>query len=191
MSTLALALLIPCFVLTGDTLDIPPANGFEFEFVETRAPDTVYVVSCDEFLFSPFGVMKSKRDLRRSTLRDLTFNSIRRSQSDGTFEYEYLHSHTSRLILFFDTDTEGERSSYIMQGEIRDSTIRLAKHVRLGMTKQEFVDSFFLAFPLNELYRARVFVFDTCLGDVRHFYVFEQNKLVRILFDNPESIWGF
>jgi hypothetical protein len=189
-STIILALLIPV-IRTGDTLDIRPISGFEFDAAETRSPDTVHVVSCDDFLFSPFGHMKSARDLRRGILRNLKFHSTRKRQPNGIFEYQYLQSATSRLILYFNTDIEAQRSSYVMRGQIRDSTIQLAKHIRLGMTKQEFVNTFFLRFPLDQLDRARVFVFETCLDDVRHFYFFDHNRLNKILFDNPGSFWKF
>lgn len=191
MNTLSLMLVLPWLAAAGDTLDVPPLDGFDLYSIVALPPDTIYIVSCDDFLFSPFGEMTSKRDLKDSPLKGFKVRSVRTRQRNGIFEMQYLQFGSSELVFFFDENPEGQRGSYVMRGDIQDSSVLLGRHVRVGMAKRQFVDSFFASFPVSELARSRIFVLDTCLGDVRHVYTFESDRLVRIRFEQPDTYWKF
>ena len=175
----------------GDSLHVVANGGFEIESVDERSPDTLVVVTCSDYVYSPFGKLKSPSDLKTSVLKGFRVRKFRKNQGNGTFQYYDLTFRSSHLILFFDDDPEAGAESYVMKGEITDRGVRFATEVTIGMTREEFAEIFFASFPKDRLGLYKAIVFESCVTGTRHIYVFNHNTLQRVRLESVGSNWTF
>lgn len=166
--------------------EIFPESDFEFNSLEKVNNDTLNLVICSSFVFYPFGGIESKNDLKSSLLNRFTCEE--KIIPEGYY-VEILKFKSSKLVLFFDSDIEGARSSYIIQGEIFDNEIILDKNIRIGMSKKDFFSTFFKAFPQNLEQRFNFIGLIACVDGTNHNYTFENDILTEIKFECPDCTW--
>jgi hypothetical protein len=175
-------------VIEIDNFEVVPKRTFAFNSVLESYDDTLKLVTCGEYVFSPFGPLKNKSDLAKSNLKN--FNIVDRvDQMDiGEIEFQILKLKSSKLILFFDNDPEASRQSYIFKGEIYDQEVNLADEIKIGMTKQAFINTYFDQFPDQLLEKYEIIIFESCVNDITHTYSFNNDVLESITF-KTDSYW--
>jgi len=167
---------------------ITPKSTFELESGKENS-DTLLLLTCAGFVYSPFGEIKDKKSLLTSKLKN--FNIIDRitKQIDGESEIQILTLKSSRLILFFDNDPEAITHSYIFKGEIFDKEVNFTNGIKIGMTKERFIKTFFEYFPEELFVKYNCIAFQSCVDDVRHTYTFENGKLKSLRFNQYDTYW--
>ncbi len=160
---------------------ITPKPIFEFLYLVNSASDTLYLVTCGEYVYAPFGSIKNKTDLKTSLLKNFT---ITKSKLD-TFtnfvidtvgfkqwsESIELEMGPNKLKLFLDNDPEATRHSYISSGEIYDNRVSLFHPVKIGMNRQRFHKIFFDAFPKDLQNKFNIIVFESCVASIKHIFI--------------------
>jgi len=162
--------------------------SFEFNSLINATGDTLKLATCAEFAYSPFGLLKNKKDVQKSDLKNFKVSNKIQKLDGQNFEFQILTLKSSRLILFFDKDQE-TKGSYVFKGEIRDSQVNFTNGIKIGMTKEEFLLKFFDIFPASLVKRYNVIVFESCVNAITHVYSFENNKLISVKFI-PDSYWA-
>ncbi len=165
-----------------------PKPSFEFNFLNISSGDTLSIVTCSEYVYSPFGVIKDKSEFKSSLLKNFTVTNRIDSMDNGKFEFNILNLNTSKLIFFFENDPEASKHTDLFKGEIYDSEVRFVNGVKIGMSKEEFYKVFFDSFPNNLLDKYKCFVLESCVQDIKHTYSFKSNKLQAISFIT-DSYW--
>ncbi|MGV3540748.1 MAG: hypothetical protein ACO1OQ_13120 [Rufibacter sp.] len=165
-----------------------PKESFEFNTLGESKGDTITFVTCSDYVFSPFGEIKDKSQLKNSLLKNFSVTNRTDTMDIGAFEFQILNLKDSKLILFFDDDPEASRSSYIHKGEIMDGDANLADGVKIGMSKKDFIGTFFKDFPEDVLANYNHFVFESCVTDIWHTYTFNDGRLKSIKF-TTDSYW--
>ena len=179
--------------LNGDSVPIgafylKPQKSFEFNSLGDIQNDTFTVVSCSDYVFSPFGTLSNKSQIAGSLLKKFTIINRVDTIDNGVFEFQILKYDSSKLILFFDHDSFASRSSYVFDGDIKDSDLSLANGIRIGMSKVDFIKLFFEKFPNELLKKYDIIAFESCVQDIRHTYIFKNGKLETICF-RSHSYW--
>lgn len=167
-----------------------PKESFGFyanNATQASRQDTLFLVTCSEYVYSPFGPMETKLDLPKSRLRDFKVTDRTFKQRNGDFEMQILQFHSSRLILFFDT-TSRVQSTYVFQGEINDNEVTFAENIKIGMSKKAFIDTFFDHFPTDKLINYNTIILEPCVENTKHVYSFTDDKLKRVEFRSA-SFW--
>lgn len=166
-----------------------PKPTFEFNSILDDSGDTLKLVTCSDFVYFPFGEIKTKFDLQTSNLKNFKILDRVETINNEESEFQILTLNSSRLILYFDNDSEASKHSYIFKGEIRDINVYLNDGIMIGMTKEDFFSTFFKDFPkeLNKKYN--VIIFESCVQDITHTYTFNDNKLQSITFVT-ENNWN-
>ena len=93
-----------------------PKPSFELNSLQDSSGDTLKLVTCTEFVYFPFGNLKSKQDLTASILKKWKIIDKYEKMENGNFEFQFLTLNSNRLIFFFDNDTDAIKSSYIFKG---------------------------------------------------------------------------
>ncbi|CAN5524208.1 hypothetical protein BH10BAC4_BH10BAC4_19910 [soil metagenome] len=149
--------------------------------------DTLSLATCSEYVYSPFGRLNSKRDLGTSRLGNFLWTDRIEKMDNGEFEFQILKLNSNNLILFFDS-TSHVRSTYVFKGEINDSDVVFADNIKIGMTKDDFINAFFDDFPKDQLVRYNTIILEPCVEGTKHVYSFNGNKLSRVEFKS-NSYW--
>jgi hypothetical protein len=167
---------------------ITPKTSFDFNsFIDFKG-DTLGIATCAEYVYSPFGLINNKTELKSSKLSGFACIDKVEKMENGEFEFQKLSLGSNRIILFFDNDTEASKSSYIFKGEVFDNNVVLDNDVKIGMSKKEFIDKFFDYFPEKLTNRYQIIVFESCVQDIRHTYKFSNDRLESIKFDS-DTYW--
>jgi hypothetical protein len=159
-----------------------PNKAFEFNTLIGCAGDTLSLVSCSDFVFYPFGEVKSKKDIENGLLKSFSVSDKIDTMENGIYEFQILKHGKSRLILFLDDDEEATRHSYIFKGDIYESDINFKDSIKIGMSKRQFINTFFDYFPEELLDKYKFIVFESCVEDIRHTYTFNENELQSVNF---------
>jgi hypothetical protein len=167
---------------------ITPKTSFDFNSFIDFHGDTLGIVTCAEYAYSPFGLINNKTELKSSKLSGFACIDKVEKMENGEFEFQKLSLGPNRIILFFDNDPESSKSSYVLKGEIFDNKIVLDNNVKIGMTKKAFIDIFFDYFPDKLTNRYQTIVFESCVQAIRHTYMFNNDRLESIKFDS-DSYW--
>lgn len=171
---------------------ITPKDTLEFNSLGNINGDTLHLVVCAEYVYSPFGHLEDRTDLKASLLKNFiikvskldTFTNYMVSSSGYKQKYETLEMESghNKLNLAFDNDTEASKHSYILSGEINDNQVSLLDNIRIGLSIGEFYKAFFTYFPDQLVKRYKVIVFESCVQSITHVYTFENERLKKIIF---------
>jgi hypothetical protein len=157
-----------------------PKPSFDFNTLIENTKDTLRLVTCSKFVYSPFGALKSRNAIPKSSLSKFSIkDSIVKSESNGS-EYHFLKYKTSKLIMYFDND--GPTHSYIFKGLINNEGVDFENGIKIGMDKVDFLNHFFESFPKEIISKYNFIKFESCIQDIVHTYAFKQNKLVSVVF---------
>jgi hypothetical protein len=163
-----------------------PKKSFDFNTLGNSAEDTLKIVTCGDYVFSPFGDLTDKSQLKASLLNNFNVKNRVDTMDIGPYEFQILNLKNSRLILFF--NEEGSTHSYIIKGEVNDSEVNFEDGVKIGMSKEKFINTFFEEFPKELLSKYNYFVFESCVTNIWHTYAFKNNKLESVKF-KTDSYW--
>jgi hypothetical protein len=166
---------------------VTPKSTFDLSSL-SKSSDTLSIIICDEYVYSPFGLIKDKSDLQTSLLKNFSITNRVDSMDIGPIEFQILKLNSSRLILFFDHDPEAVKHSSIFKGEIKDSNVNFSNNTKIGMDKDNFYKIFFDNFPTVIQDKFKVVVFESCIQNIKHYYNFENNKLTSVKFVT-DSYW--
>jgi hypothetical protein len=163
-----------------------------FGFYESNAThasshDTLSLVTCSDYVYSPFGQLKNKLDIPKSGLKNFKITNRTEKMDNSNFEFQILRLNSSKLILFFDS-TSHVRSTYVFKGEIYDNDVVFADNIKLGMTKEDFINTFFVNFPKDQLPNYNTIILEPCVEDTKHVYSFKDGKLKSVEFKSI-SYW--
>ena len=172
---------------TGDFW-VMPKPTFELNSILDSSQDTLRLITCAEYVYSPFGKLDKKSDINKSLLNKFTIADKIDTMDNGVFEFQILKNKTSRLILFFDNDPEATKHSSIFKGVIIDKDVDLVNGIRIGMDKEHFIKTFFDYFPSQLLEKYNYIALESCVQDIRHTYRFKDDKLQSIDF-KTDSYW--
>jgi hypothetical protein len=171
-----------------DTYWATPKKSFDFNSLEKSSDDTLALVTCAEYVYSPFGVINNKHALKNSLLKNLAIVSRTDTMDVGPEEFQILKLKSSKLIFFFDNDTEASKHSSISKGEINDSEVKFDKGIRVGMKIGKFYETFFDYFPEELKTKYQVIVLISCVDDIKHIYTFKNGILNSVIFQN-DTYW--
>ena len=179
---------INAFILRGSVIK----PKLKFKLYKDNLPeisiDTIIFSPCLEYVFSPFGIIKTESNIKSSRLKKLSVLDRIDTMENGIFKFQILKYKNSKLILFFDNDPDGSRGSYIFKGTILDKEIELDFGIKIGMDKEKFINIFFDYFSPELLSKYNKIVFESCVYGLKHIYIFENNKLKFIEFKS-HSFW--
>lgn len=144
--------------------------------------DTFTIAIGLDYVYSPFGTLTDKSQISNSLLKNFFCTNRMDTMDVGVFEFQILHHDSSRLILFFDHDSFASRESYVFDGDIKDTDVNLAEEIRIGMSKKDFIKTFFDEFPDELLKKYDIIAFESGGYDIRHTYTFKDEKLETIYF---------
>jgi hypothetical protein len=168
---------------------VTPKPSFELNTIIDSSQDTLKLVSCAEYVYSPFGKLDKKSDIKNSLLNNFLVTNRLDTLENGVFEFQILKAKSSKLILFFDNDPEATKHSSIFKGEITDKDVHLLNDIKIGMDKKYFIMTFFDYFPVQLLSEFNYIVFESCVLDISHTYKFKADKLQSIDF-KTDSYWN-
>ncbi len=159
-----------------------PKPTFEYNMLLAYLGDTLSIVTCAEYVYSPFGRLNNKSEIKNSNLKN--FNISERVDKIDFDEavFQILTLEKSRLMLTFDNDPEASKHSYIFEGEINDSNINFIDDIKIGMSKEKFIKIFFDNFPNELMTKYKFIVFESCVQDIKHTYTFKADKLQSVNF---------
>jgi hypothetical protein len=167
---------------------VTPKQSFDFAAMLDSTVDTLIFVSCAEYIYSPFGQITNKSEIKTGLLKNFSVTDRVDSMDVGAIEFQILKHNSSQLIFFFDNDPETSKHSFIFQGDINDKDVTLVNGIKIGMSKARFVSTFFDTFPNELITRHDVIAFESCVDDIRHTYTFKDDKLISINF-KKHSYW--
>jgi len=165
-----------------DNYWVTPYKSFEFNSLLSFSNDTLDIVTCAEYVYSPFGLIANKSDINKSLLKNFKVINRVDKMDIGKVEFQLLTLNSSRLILYFDNDPNASKHSYIIKGEIKDPEVNFADSIKVGISIDNFYKAFFDNYPKELLTRFKVIVFESCVQDIKHVYTFENNKLTSVVF---------
>jgi hypothetical protein len=157
-----------------------PKKSFEFATMLNNTGDTLTFVTCAEYVYSPFGQIFNKSDIKSGMLKDFSMTSRIDTMDVGPIEFQILKHDSSRIIFYFDNDSESIKHSFIFQGDLVDSNLMLLDGIKIGMNKKNFIATFFDFFPNELIEKYNIIAFESCVNDIRHTYTFKDNKLKSI-----------
>ncbi|WP_207425725.1 hypothetical protein [Pedobacter sp. SYSU D00535] len=124
-------------------------------------------------------------------LKDFTITNFKRDTFTNTnispafFEWSEsmdLIQGGNKLNIFLDNDPEASTHGYLRGGQIVDTKVAFAKDIRIGMSAQDFYQSFFDYFPKELSSKYKVVWFESCALDVSHLYIFNKGLLSSVKF---------
>jgi hypothetical protein len=167
---------------------VTPKATFAFNsFIDFKG-DTLGIVTCAEYVYSPFGLIHNKAELKSSKLSNFHCVDKIEKMENGEFEFQKLSLDSNRIILFFDNDPESSKHSYVFKGEVFDNRVNFDNNVRISMTKKDFINTFFDYFPENLQKNYNTIVLKSCVDDITHIYDFKHDKLESVRFIS-DSYW--
>ncbi len=184
MKIITLVFLFTLNLSARDSLKVIPKESFEMNSIEVSSNDSLVICSCGDFVYYPFGRMDKALQLSSSVLNIFVIHPHLEEMDNGKFLFYTLKYKSSRLLLFFDNDTEACTSSYVLKGDIVDSSVVFSNNVRIGMSKAAFLLEFFKFFPKEKMNKYKTIIFETCVAGTRQIYSFKNNRLSRISIIN-------
>ncbi|MDN3581798.1 hypothetical protein [Mucilaginibacter flavus] len=163
-------------------------KSFDFNTLNKAGQDTLDIVICGEYAYSPFGIIKDKSAFSSSLLKNFTVTNRTDSMDVGPFEFQILKYGSSKLIFFFDKDPEASKHSDIFKGEIYDADVSFLNGVKIGMSLGDFYAVFFDQFPTALKDKYHVILITSCVDDIIQTYTFRRDKLNSVIFKN-DSYW--
>ncbi|OOQ60564.1 hypothetical protein [Mucilaginibacter pedocola] len=145
--------------------------------------DTLKFITCNDFVYNPFGKTTTRSDLRNTLLKKFTISDKVVESRFGSFKLNMLNYKSSKLAFFLDDDDTLTHSN-IAKGEIYDSEAELLNGIKVGMTDESFYKKFFKFFPDELRVKYKVVALNACVDDITHIYSFEYGKLKSIKFTN-------
>jgi hypothetical protein len=167
---------------------VSPKKSFEFNSLISSSNDTLSLVTCSEYVYSPFGQINNRNEINNGLLRNFSVTNKIETMNNNTFEFLILKHGASRLILFLDNDPESSKHSYIFQGDINDSDVNFIYGIKIGMSKELFITNFFDSFTNDLLVNYNIITFESCVQDIIHTYTFKADKLQSVNFKS-NSHW--
>lgn len=163
-------------------------NGFfrnakkEFKVTEVHLKeDTLVVISLSEFLFYPFGKYADVGNfIKRSHIE--WYRSVDRFWYNDTVDmsvYKFWRLDDSYLNFYISIDTE---LMELINGNITDKEVVLKNQCRVGMSKQNFFNLFFISPTPNMFNGIKYVKFISGLYYLEHVYEFDSDELKRIQF---------
>jgi amino acid transporter len=165
-----------------------PKQSFDFAAMQDSTGNTLTFVTCAEYVYSPFGQVTNKSEIKTGLLKNFSVTDRVDTMDIGAIEFQILKHNTSRLIFFFDNDPEASKHSFIFKGDINDNDVMLLDGIKIGMSKANFVATFFDTFPDELIAKYNIIAFESCIDDIRHTYTFKDDKLKSINF-KTHSYW--
>jgi hypothetical protein len=165
-----------------DGLWATPKPSIDFNSFADAGSDTLSFALCGEYVYSPFGPIKNKSAFGTSLLKNFTVANRTDKTETGPVDLQILKHASSKLIFFFNNDTEAETHSDIYKGEIYDSDIQFINGIRIGMRIDDFYKCFFNYFPDELKIKYKVIVLESCITGIKHIYVFDGGKLKSVRF---------
>ncbi|WP_205590815.1 hypothetical protein [Hymenobacter oligotrophus] len=165
---------------------LKPKKSFEFNDSAWVSADTLFLVTCAEFVYYPFGNIKDESMLGKSLLKGFKVNKqVTRLRDGEASTYHSLIKGKDRLLLFFAKDDSPDSywGSYIIKGELRDSTVALTNKVKVGMSANQFYSTFLTAIDAGLQQKIKFVVLEPCIDNPRHIYELSEGKLESIRFD--------
>ena len=153
---------------------------FDFNSLVKAENDTLYIVTCSDYVYFPFGNLTDKSRLEKLFKQFHTVEKLT-VEEKGVISYR-LKNKSSTLSLQFDNDSEESIHSYIVKGEIDDNNVRFVNKIQIGMSIRNFYDIFFDYIPIEFLKEFKVIIFESCVTDILHIYNFENANLVSVKF---------
>ena len=174
---------------------VTPKKTFNFNSLGKYSGDTLHLVTCAQYVYSPFGLLTDKSTLKTSLLKDFkiisckldTFTNIM-LPSDPSDDFKQwsesieLELGTNKLNLFLDNDPEASKHSYIRGGQIVDSKVVFSENIKIGMDIEDFLRKFFDHFPTELTKKYKVVEFEACVTDLTHVYTFDNGHLRIVKF---------
>jgi len=166
---------------------IVPKEVFQFVTLNKSDGDTLDIVSCSEYVYSPFGKINNEAELKSSVLKNF---SVVRHQQNETLNFYELKYGQSKLILHFDNDTEAAQTSYIINGGLYDGSIVSSNGIRVGMSSVDFYKTFFYSFSEKLQKKYKVVIIESCVIGLKHIYTFEGNRVTSVKFECVDCDWN-
>lgn len=160
---------------------ITPKKFFDYNTVVKLTGDTLDIVGCGEYIYSPFGAINKKSDLERSILKKFVIGT-RIDTSNQHYVYQVITHKSSKLKFFFYDEKETSKASFITEGEILDADVPFALDIAVEMKQKDFVHVFFDHFPEELVMKFKVIVFESCVESIKHIYTFENGELKSVRF---------
>jgi len=167
-----------------DSFWVTPKRLMKYGAIQESGADTLDLVMCGDYMFSPFGVIDIKSDLKTSKLFKFIITDTTAADGGGnSLKIQKLKFKSSKLILLFpDPGDNSDRSSHIVKGEIYDKDVQFINGVMIGMKIKDFYRKFFEHFPIELMNDYKVIVFDSCVEDLKHVYTFNNGELMSVKF---------
>lgn len=172
-----------------DTFWVTPKTSLQFNSLISSSNDTLDLVTCTEYVYSPFGILNDSSQLSKSLLKNFRIANITDSSVNNRLVLQSLKLKSSKLIVFFDHDPEASKESYIIKGEIYDRDVDFTKNIRIGMSENNFCGTFFKDFPSTLQKRYKVIVFQSCVEGIKHIYSFKDGELNSVKFECVKCSW--
>jgi hypothetical protein len=138
-------------------------------------------VTCNKYVYSPFGDIKSESDFKQSLLKRFVVEKRHEKHADELISLHYLHHGSSKLLFYFDSDDPATHS-LIYKGEIRDTDVIFDNGIKPGMIASSFYASFFKFFPKKLEDNFNVVVLESCVTGIEHTYTFKDKYLQSVKF---------
>ena len=174
---------------------LTPKKSFDFNSLGKSSGDTLHIVTCDQYVYFPFGKLTDKSLLKTSLLKDFTITKFKldtftnamlpSDPSDDFKEWSEsleLELGENKLSLYLDNDPEASTHGYIKGGHIVDSKVIFADKIKIGISAEDFYKTFFDYFPTKLLTKYKVVEFESCVTDVTHIYTFDNGQLSMVKF---------
>lgn len=160
---------------------ITPKKFFDYNSVLKSIGDTLDLVGCGEYIYSPFGPVNKKQNIAESLLKNFALTTVT-DTSELHYVYQVLTYKSSKIKFFFYNDPEASKASFITEGDIRDADVPFAVDIRIGMKEADFVKVFFDDFPETDVKGFKVITFRSCVESIVHLYEFENGVLKSVRF---------
>jgi len=144
--------------------------------------DTLHLTTCNEYVYSPFGIIEDRKTFKTSLLKDFTVRDVAAPALPQPYQMQILKYKSSKLIFFFDHDPEASKHSPIVKGEIYDEDVPFFNGIKIGMGLDAFYKTFFDYFPDSLKNKYKVIAIESCVTSITHVYTFQNQKLKSVKF---------
>ncbi len=189
ITNILLIYIITTTVYGGDSPKIIPRDSFEFNSRIQTQSDSLWLVTCADYVYFPFGKLNSNLDLPSSPLKAFAVTASLDTMVNGIFQLHRLRLGSSHMVLWFDDDSEATIHSYILKGQIQDKAIRFINGVHVGIGLHAFLSKFLISFPNETLNKCSTVILESCIEGIRHVYSFRHGKLISVRFDCVRCMW--
>ncbi len=155
----------------------------DFDKYFTSFNDSVVSLCCMDKLYNPFGF------LSESSIKKYLPNFIvtKRTEEDSKITIFKNGKDSVSLVNWKDTYSENNTEIFLGKGQLTDKNIQLRYGIKIGMTKQEFMDNFF---QFSDSIINRINIVSVCQderGDSFTKYKFNNDTLSIIKFGEWEE----